>query len=234
MSSIASLPEGKEMLFFAEEDGDCYGAVRTRFFDADVIVINYLGGGNPYIIDVEWQGEYAYAHILHGLKQYCDESNITSLFADIAGKEAERTEVRNLRDMDNAKLLCMRDVLALIHDYDDCDCGAAHLRDIYHESLGFDPIWRHHVGDDLHMGAVIIPVSRTFSAAVTMPLQSRCVPLAKQVVFLFTFYEIITNRKHISPLDFRGCSMLRYFVLATAVHAHYLPKCSILALHQQA
>lgn len=79
---IISLSDSDELLFFSEEDGDCYGAARKSILEVDTVIINYLGGGSPCIIEIEWQGAHAQTHVLHGLKQYFDDSGITSIFVD--------------------------------------------------------------------------------------------------------------------------------------------------------
>lgn len=66
--------------------------------------------------------------------------------------------VQNMRCRNRQKLLMKATVLRTMEDGGCGDDTIAQLRDLYRQELGFDPIWRQHVGDDGHNGAIIIPV----------------------------------------------------------------------------
>lgn len=152
---IVSLEIGESLTFYDAAENDSYGVTRQRCFDADVLIINYFGGGNPYIIDVERQHEYAQAHVLDGLKRYCEESDIEAVYVDT---KSSNTAAEQYRGIDPDKLPDKTTVLKTLEEYENCDRGITHLREQYEESIGFDPIWREHLGDDWYSGALIMPV----------------------------------------------------------------------------
>lgn len=80
---ICSLPLRGELVFYATEEGDSYGATRQQFFESEMVILNYFGGGNPYIIDLEWCAEQEKEQdILHGLKAYADHSGIVGFYIE--------------------------------------------------------------------------------------------------------------------------------------------------------
>lgn len=80
-AKAANLIIDQILTFYAEEDGDAYGMTRITLFDAEMLVLNYYGGGCPYIIDLEWVQEAdLISVILHGLKDYFESLGITTIF----------------------------------------------------------------------------------------------------------------------------------------------------------
>lgn len=80
-TKAANMIIGQEITFYAEEDDDAYGMARIRHFDADMIVLNYYGGGRPYVIDLEWAQDKSHiSDALHGLKDYCEAHAITTIY----------------------------------------------------------------------------------------------------------------------------------------------------------
>lgn len=87
---MTTLTDGQELTFYAEADGDAYGAKRMMLFDADTLLINYWGGGNPYIIDLESDYVKAEETILDDLRRYCEYTGIRGLYvAENDEKEAK-------------------------------------------------------------------------------------------------------------------------------------------------
>ncbi len=80
-AKAAKLIVGHQLTFYTEEDGDAYGIARIKHFDAEMLILNYYGGGCPYIIDLEWaQDTDLIPAILHGLKDYCEYHAIATIY----------------------------------------------------------------------------------------------------------------------------------------------------------
>lgn len=134
-------------------------------FDEDQYLINRACGGDAMVIDMATQDGTSSEVMRYDLAAYFERIGVRAVFIN----EDEKTtsapvcwEVENLEGMDWDKLHTKEEALAIIHKHGDCENGIAALRDHYHNQLGFDPIWRQHVGDDCFYGAVIVPVREGF------------------------------------------------------------------------
>ena len=93
-AKIAALAMGEKCDFYLFEDGMCHGAARQQLFDGDIVLINRYGGGNPYVIDLEYMADTDQAeHVLHSLNRYFCQSEASELYVEEdligdTGKEA--------------------------------------------------------------------------------------------------------------------------------------------------
>ena len=150
---MAALAYGEQLIFFATEEGDSYGASRIKLFEADMIVINYFGGGNPFIIDTEWMpSKDIVPCILHGLQQYQG-------YNDIGGFYINEPDYPRY---DPEKLLSQQALIGMLEEYGGHDRAMSHVREHYENELGCDPIWRYPISLDTCNGGFIVPVKEGY------------------------------------------------------------------------
>lgn len=150
---MAALAYGEQLIFFATEEGDSYGAARMKLFEADMIVINYFGGGNPFIIDTEWApSKDIVPCILHGLQQYQGYNNIGSFYIN----EPDYPRY------DPEKLLSQQELIDMLEAWGGHDRALSHLREHYDNELGSDPIWRYPISLDTCNGGFLVPVKEGY------------------------------------------------------------------------
>lgn len=66
------------------------------------------------------------------------------------------------RQLDRVKLMSRDEVLAFLTENGEHEPSLAKIADQYETQLGFDPIWRYPLSDDMHEGAFIVPVKEGF------------------------------------------------------------------------
>lgn len=150
---MAALKYGEQLTFFSTEEGDSYGAIRIKVFEADMVIINYYGGGCPYVIDTEWMPDKDVTPaILHGLNQYLGYCDVDRVYIH------EPDYPRH----DPAKLLSQQELIRRLEDDGGHDRALSHIREHYAETLGCDPIWRYPISLDSCNGGFLIPVTEGY------------------------------------------------------------------------
>lgn len=150
---MAALASGEQLIFFATEEGDSYGAARLKLFEADMIIINYFGGGNPFVIDLEWTpGKDIVPCILHGLEQYQGYNDIGCFY--INEPDSPR--------YDYNKLLSREALIRVLEEWGGHDRAMSHVREHYEGELGCDPIWRYPISLDTCNGGFLVPVKEGY------------------------------------------------------------------------
>lgn len=189
---LAALAYGEQFIFFATEEGDSYGATRLNMFEADMIIINYFGGGNPFIIDTEWMpSKDVVPCILHGLMQYQGYNDIGSFYVNEPDddlyvpetlpdhtliptqEEGDRHAqamidgrgyyLQQLVNIDHARCPKLSVIQQFLMDSDADDRLIVKLHSYYDHRFGINPVWRYPFCDGHDLGGVILPVQEGFA-----------------------------------------------------------------------
>lgn len=170
---MLALNIGETLDFSEHDDGYTYGVARLKMFDAEMFLLNYYGGGCPFVIDVEWGQEALEADVLHQFKCYCKTSNVEAFFIkETPSVDAERDEVKDMRTRNREALLSKAEFLEQMKEGDASDATLSGIRDSMMRALGFDPVWRYPFCHDGGLGAVIVPVREGYlwlPYSVTVP-----------------------------------------------------------------
>lgn len=164
VEKMLALKVGESMDFAEDEVGNAYGVIRVKHFDAEMFLINYYGGGNPFVIETTWSetGDLA-TDALTQFKSYCTASSIEFFFMTSQAAVDPLPDVaHNMRNRNREALLSKDELMEQLCEGDYTDRELSHIRDVYMEKLGFDLVWRYPFCHDGGLGAVLIPVKEGF------------------------------------------------------------------------
>lgn len=154
---ILSTPVGADCFFYAigkgESDAFRYGAMRQILFDSEVLTLNMVSGGSPWIAEIRNDPDLS-----------TEERIIDTLqrFASFYLLERFFVKQENNARYNSAALLSQHELISMLEEWGAHDRAMSHVRDYYEEKLERDPIWRYPISLDTCNGGFIVPVKEGY------------------------------------------------------------------------
>lgn len=155
--TILSTPIGVECFFCSasktEETPFRYGAIRQILFDSEVLTLNIVSGGSPWISEISNDPDLNQEERTYDtLVRYASFNGLERFFADECVHTPHGSE----------GLLSQQALIDMLEEYGGHDRAMSHVRDYYEEELGSDPIWRYPISLDTCNGGFIVPVKEGY------------------------------------------------------------------------
>jgi hypothetical protein len=139
---------GEGLCFFLGEYEMTYEAAKHNAFEGDYVTIIQYGGGQPHIIDWEYDctEESQETYILQGLQQYIHPTKVGEIF------------ISEMPSLDKQVLLTKEALLRILKRGRADASALAVVADIYKSGFGVDPTWRISLFDGRFIGGYVVPV----------------------------------------------------------------------------
>lgn len=174
---IGRLGLGEELMFEAGETECLYGVTRIRPFDADMILINCYGGGEPFTIDTRWDWEADRRFVVDSLENYCELCGIETVRIDEGAYRNAKDQpgidpvppapddclVRQLAGIDHGRCPKLSVLQRFLLAQDPADELLVRLEDYYEQRIGVRAVWLHPFCDGVDLGGAILPVREGFA-----------------------------------------------------------------------